>query len=312
MTEEGPACVNTLHDAIRTKDFVLIGQLRLHQDDSREDVLRKAKTLAPVVDAVAVTDCPYGVLHMSGLAVSAMLLQEGIDPVMHLSSRDRNRIALKSELLGAAALGVTSFLLRRGDPLPNEVQPTSKQVFDTGGKRLLATAKQLSDFQVANGEPEFLLGTIATAFDPKDTWKPTEIAGKVSAGARFLQTQICLDIDLLKRYMKQLAAARLTWQCSVIVSIPVLTSADMAHWLYDNLRGGVMPERIVADFDQAKDPESHGIELCASMINELRGIPGVSGVNLSTTGSPASVVAAINQASQAAEGATRPSSSGGT
>ena len=291
--------MKTLHDAIRFNRFAIIGQLRLHQDDTRDDVLRQARTLAPVVDAVGVTDCPYGVLHMSGLAVSSLLLQDGIDPVLHLSARDRNRIALKSELLGAAALGVTSMLLMRGDPLPNEVQPVTKQVFDTGGKRLLASASQLSEFQVANGRPELFLGTIATVFDAKETWKPTELAGKISAGARFLQTQLCLDVDLLKRYVKRLAAAKLTWQCHVIVSIPVLTSPEMARWLYDNLRGSVMPEQLVRDFDDAKDPEAFGIDYCATMINELRQIPGVSGVNLSTTGDPASVVAAVNQAADA-------------
>lgn len=291
--------MKTLHEAIRSNEFAVIGQLRLHQDDSREDVLAQARTLAPAVDAIAVTDCPYGVLHMSGLAVAAMLLQEGIDPVMHLSARDRNRIALKSELLGAAALGVTSFLLKRGDPLPDDVQPKTKQVFDTGGKRLLATAGQLSEFQVANGHPELFLGTIATVFDAGDTWKPTEIAGKISAGARFLQTQICLDVDLLKRYMNRFRAANLTWQCHVIVSIPVLTSATAARWLFENLRGSVMPERIVKDFDAAADPEAHGIELCANMIRELKKIPGVSGVNLSTTGDPTHVLAAVSQAADA-------------
>jgi len=292
----GPARLKTLKDSIRTKEFTLIGQLRLDQDDRREDVLRQAATLAPAVDAVAVTDCPYGVLHMSGLAVSALLLAEGIDPVMHFSSRDRNRIALKSDLLGATALGVTSMILKRGEPLPDDVQPKTKQVFDTGAKRLLATAGQLSDFQRANGGPELNLGTIATVFDAGPNWKPTELAGKVSAGARFVQTQICLDMDLLRRYVGRLAAAKVTWQCRVIVSIPVLTSADAAHWLRESLKGSMVPAQVVRDFDRAKDPRAHGIEYCAGIIDELRRIPGISGVNLSTTGEPGDVVAAIERA----------------
>jgi len=288
--------LKTLKDSIRTREFTLIGQLRLDQDDGREDVLRQAASLAPVVDAVAVTDCPYGVLHMSGLAVSALLLGEGIDPVMHFSSRDRNRIALKSDLLGAAALGVTSMILKRGEPVPNEVQPKTKQVFDTGAKRLLATAKQLSDFQLANGSQELNLGAVVTVFDAGPDWKPTELAGKVSAGARFVQTQICLDMDLLRRYVSRLAAAKVTWQCRVIVSVPVITSAEAAHWLRENLKGSTVPEHVVRDFDRAKDPRAHGIDYCASIIDELRGIPGISGVNLSTTGEPADVVAAIERA----------------
>lgn len=288
--------MKTLKDSINTKELTLIGQLRLHQDDSRDDVLRQATTLASAVDAVAVTDCPYGVLHMSGLAVSALLLGEGIDPVVHFSSRDRNRIALKSDLLGAAALGVTSMILKRGEPLPDDVQPKSKQVFDTGAKRLLAAARQLSDFQLANGGPEPYLGTVATVFDAGSNWKPTELAGKVSAGARFVQTQICLDMDLLRRYVSRLAAAKVTWQCRVIVSVPVLTSAEMAHWLRESSRGSMIPEHVVRDFDRAKDPRAHGIEYCASVIRELRGMPGISGVNLSTTGEAGDVVAAIQRA----------------
>ena len=258
--------------------------------------MRQAEVLSSVVDAVAVTDCPYGVLHMSGLAVASILIQHGIEPVLHLTSRDRNRVALKSELLGAAALGVTSFILHRGDKLPSEREPKIKPVHDTGGKNLLAVAKQLSNFQKSRGERELLLGTIATAFNPKIGWQASEIKAKSEAGAEFIQTQICLDPDLLRRYMKRLVAAQATWRCRVIVSVPVLTSVETARWLYENLRGSVMPASIVQRFEAAQDPESFGIQLCAETIQAVKQIPGVSGVNLSTTGEAEAIVAAVNQA----------------
>lgn len=285
-----------LNDKAGADGFALIGQLRLHQDDGRDEVLRQAELLSPAVDAVAVTDCPYGVLHMAGLAVASMLLERGIDPLMHLSSRDRNRIALKSELLGAAALGVTSFLLQRGDPLPQDIQPTTKQVFDTGAKRFLATAQQLNEFRQASGNSELFLGTLGTVFDPEDDWRPVELLAKVDAGARFIQTQICFDLELLARYMKFLVAARLPWRCRVIVSVPVLTSATEARWLYENLRGSVMPESVVQRFESAGDARRFGIEYAAETLNSLREIPGVSGANLSTPGDPAAVAAAVAQA----------------
>ena len=288
--------MKTFRDSLDAKDFVISGQLRLHENDSADDVLRQAEVLAEAVDAVAVTDCPYGVLHMSGLAVAALLIPRGIDPVLQLSSRDRNRLALKSELLGAAALGVTSFLLQRGDKLPDEVQPTKKQVFDTGAKRFLATAKHFSDYRKSIGHAELNLGTMATIFKPEDDWVPKELMAKVNAGADFVQTQICLDPDLLSRYARFLVSARITRQCGLIVSVPVLGSAENARWLFQNLRGSVVPEAVVKRFEAASDPEAFGVELAAEMITAFRDVPGVCGVNLSTTGSPGAVVEAIRMA----------------
>ena len=285
--------MKTFRDSLDSKDFVISGQLRLHENDSADDVLRQAEVLADAVDAVAVTDCPYGVLHMSGLAVAALLLPRGIDPVLHFSSRDRNRLALKSELLGATALGATSFLLQRGDKLPDEVQPTKKQVFDTGAKRFLATASHLSRYRKERGLDELNLGTMATIFNPEDDWVPKELMAKVDAGARFVQTQICLDPELLRRYAGFLVSARITRQCRLIVSVPVLSSAENAHWLFRNLRGSVVPGSIVERFEAATDATRFGVELAAEMIAAFRDVPGVSGVNLSTTGDPEGIVEAV-------------------
>jgi methylenetetrahydrofolate reductase (NADPH) len=288
--------LKSFQQAVRSSSFTVTGQLRLHQDSRREDIIRQAETLAPVVDAVAVTDCPYGVLHMSGLAVSAILLERGIDPLMHLSARDRNRMALKSELLGAAGIGVTSLLLQRGEKIPSDEKPGLTHVNDTGAKKFLRIARQLSDFQLAHGDPPLFLGTMATVFDPDDDWTPGELRAKAEAGADFVQTQICLDPGLLRRYMSFLVDAKITWDCHVRVSLPVLTSIESARFLFEHLRGDVMPLSVVERFEQARNPAAFGIEFCAETINAIREIPGIGGVNLSTTGEPESIVAAVNQA----------------
>ncbi len=288
--------LRTFRDALRNQDFAVIGQLRLHQDHGRDDLIRQAECLSPAVDAVALTDNPYGLVHMSGLAAAAILLQRGIDPVLQISARDRNRIALKSELLGAAAVGVTSFVLQRGNKLPEGGQPQVKEVFDTGAKKFLAAAKQLSSFQVAKGCPELFLGTMATVFDPDENWQPTELKAKVEAGAQFVQTQACLNVAMLRRYMKILVAAKVARRCHVLVSVPVLTSVESVRWLVGNHRGAVIPDHLLGQFAQAKDAESFGIALSAETIQAIREIPGVGGVNLSTTGSPEAILAAVNQA----------------
>ncbi len=288
--------MKTFHGAVKEKDFTYTAQLRLHQESIRGDVVRQAECLAPAVDAISVTDCPYGVLHMAGLAVSALLLQCGIDPILQISSRDRNRIALKSELLGASALGVTSIMLQRGDKLPKQLHPKLKQVFDTGAKRALEMGRQLSVIQSARGDAELYLGTLATVFDPPSDWQPTELHSKIDAGARFIQTQICMDLDLLRRYMLILVASRSSWRCHIVVSVPVLTSVETARWLYDNLRGSVIPKSVLEGFENARDPEQFGIDLCAKTIRAIREIPGVGGVSISTTGRAEAIVAAIDQA----------------
>lgn len=288
--------MRTFREAVGASNFTLTGQLRLYQDSGRDAVVRQAERLASVVDAVAVTDCPHGVLHMSGLAAAAILMQRGLDPVLHLGARDRNRIALRSELLGAAALGVTSLLLQRGDKLPQDRQPQVTQIFDTGAKKFLAAAKQLSDHQAAQGQAELFLGTMATAFDPPEGWQPTELIAKIDAGAQFVQTQACLNLELLRRYLKALVAAQVTWRCHVMVSVPVLTSAESARWLFENQRGEVIPERLVKQFANAKDARSFGVRRCAETIRALREIPGVGGLNLSTTGEAEDIVAAVHQA----------------
>ena len=288
--------MKTFREAISASGFVVSGQLRLHQDLGRDEVLRQARCLSEAVDAVSVTDCPYGVVHMSGLAVAALLLQHQIDPLLQLACRDRNRIALKSELLGAAALGVTSLILQRGDKLPKDAKAGVKQVFDTRAKRLLATARQLSEFQVAHGGESLFLGTLATVFDPDEDWEPAELKAKAEAGAEFVQTQVCLDVDRLRRYMRFLVASQTTWQCKVVVSVPVLTTVDSVRWLAENLRGSAVPRAVLKRFESAKDPEAFGIEFCAETIQAIREIPGVSGVNLSTTGEPETIVAAVRQA----------------
>lgn len=288
--------MKSFHQAVQAKPFTITGQLRLHQDDRGDDILRQAEVISPAVDAVAITDNPYGVIHMSGLAVSALLRQRGIETLLHLSARDRNRVALKSELLGAAGLGVTSFLLQRGEKVPSGEGPPLNHVYDTGAKKFLQMARRLSEFQVAHGDPPLFLGTMATVFEPEHNWAPTELRAKVEAGAEFVQTQICLDPDLLRRYMACLVDAKITWKCHVRVSIPVLTSVEAARFLFDHLRGDVMPEDVLRRFEAASDPEAFGIEFCAEMINAIREIPGIGGVNLSTTGEPASIAAAVNQA----------------
>lgn len=217
-----------------------------------------------------------------------MLIEAGIDPVLHLNCRDRNRLALRADVLGAAALGVSSLLLMRGKEIPADVRPKVKTVYDWGTMRLIRFAHSLE-------QADFMIGSIATVFKPDRDWKPAQLVTKADAGAKFVQTQLCFDVDLLRHYMARLVAEKFIQRASVLVALAPVPSAEMAQWLGKNLRGAVMPAKLVKRLRQAADAEQEGINICAELLDEVASVPGVAGANLICLGNPDAVAAAVQR-----------------
>jgi len=288
--------MRTFRDAIQGREFVLTAELNLARETDTAAVIEQATVFSAHVDAVQVPDNPAGRVQMTPLAVSNILIQNGIDPMAHLSCRDRNRVGLECELLSLGAMGVTSVLLLRGDELPGDHRPKVKQVFELGGKKLIEAARALADDPTASSAPDFCIGTVATVFTPWAVWHPSSLLARVEAGARFIQTQICFDMAALSRYMTHLVDAQLTWRTAIIVSIATLPSAVTARWLRENLRGSRVPKKVIRRLEQARDPEQEGVAICAEILQELAEIPGVSGANLMTPGDPETIKAAIQAA----------------
>jgi methylenetetrahydrofolate reductase (NADPH) len=288
--------LKTFRDAIRTRPFTVTADLALDRSTDAAALRRQARLLAPLVDAIQVPDAHDGRLQMSGQAAAALLLGAGVDPLVHLTGRDRNRIALENDLLGLGALGVTSLLLTRGEELPTAYRPPTRQVLELSGEDLITTAVQLGEDESIPAVSGFCVGTAATVFAPKAGWTPKALLERVDAGVAFVQTQLCFNLKALRRYMEHLVAARLTWRCAVIVNLAVLPDAASARVLKQHLHGTVLPEKLVQRIGQAADPEQEGILVCAEKIQRLREIPGVSGVNLMTPGSPDLLVEAIRTA----------------
>lgn len=281
------------HEAVRKRDFTLTAQLQLAPETDREAVMRQAETLAPAVDAIGVTSNPGGTVHMSTLAAASLLIEKDIDPIVKMHCRDSNSLVLRSDLLGARALGVTSLLIERGDKLPDNYRPRTKAVYDIGSKALIDAALKLND---DNPSTDFFVGGIITAFNPKAGWRAKSLIDKADAGIRFMQTQMCFDMDILRRYTAQLVALRLTHRAHVVVSLATLPTAEMARWIRDNVRGSVMPDEIVQRLAQAADPEQEGVRICVELLNEIQEIPGIGGANLLTPGDVATIPAAIREA----------------
>ena len=282
--------VTDLRDAIHNKDFVITVEPALHLRMTRDSLCQTFERLAGRVDAVQIGDNEEAEGHIAPLAIATIALSEGVDPVVHISARDRNRIALHGDILGAATLGATSLVLKRGSKLPTALKGRVKSVFDSRTVQMLELGTRLNETSPVISPPGLLLGSMITAIDPEPNWPAERVTEKLDAGAGFLLTRACLDIVWLAGYAAALVALKLTHRAIFIAGIPLLTSALDLRWLNENLPDTViskaLPERILG----ARDPRAEGIKACREMLAALRDIPGISGVNLLYRGDVADIV----------------------
>ena len=277
--------MKTFREAVQGEQFSISAELTVKRDSTADDVRRQADVLGKFVDGIQVTDNPYAWVQMSALSAAGILIDHGVDAVPIMTCRDRNRIALKSDLLGLQALGVTSLMLMRGPRVPKNHSVPASTVFDLSGRELIALASSLGDI--------FFIGTAARAFRPKRGWRADALVAKAAVGARFMQTQLCFNMDILRHYMERFVAAKLTRNYSVMVSLSPLPSAPTARWVKENMSGSRVPDAFIQRLEDAKSPEQEGIAICAELMQEISAIPGVSGVNLMTTGDTEAIPAAI-------------------
>jgi len=282
----------TFKDSLKTKDFVVTAHVNMAEAPDAKALLRQGDILRSAVDAVQLTDSTQ--MHMSGIAAAALLIQQGIDPVVHMNCRDRNRIALQKDLIGAAALGVTSVLVMRGMKIPDSKKLGVRNVFDTPALEFMAYIQNLKQDEDAALSSDFLIGANAEVFDPEADWFPKNLIRKRDAGTNFVQMQICFDMRVVRNYMARIVAARMTHGVNFIMALSPLPSADAARWVRENVKGALVPEPIIERLERSSDPESEGIEICAELLQELTTIPGVSGANLLTLGNLESIPAAID------------------
>ncbi len=285
--------MKTFRHALQRKKFAITAELSLRNRTTVDEALRQAGSLAEFVDGIQLAENPHAWVQVSPLALSSLFIRNGFDPVPRLICRDRNRIALQSDLLGLRAIGVTSLVLNKGSRIPKDHELRAKPVFDVSCRELVAMANEMNEEDWADGGHEFVIGTSATVFTPGADWNAELLLARASAGARFLQTQPCFNLDLLRRYMHRMVENKITWSYAVIVTLAPLPSADTARWLTENVRGALIPKTVAERLDHATDPEQEGIDICAGLMREISSIPGVSGINLLTLGNPEAVAAAI-------------------
>ncbi len=280
--------LSRLEQVLRSGRFAVTSELNPPDSADPEDVYRAALVLSGVCDGINAVDASGANCHMSSVAICALLTRAGYEPVYQVSSRDRNRIAIQGDLLGAAAMGVKNLLCLTGDDVSAGDQPEAKAVFDFDSIQLLRTARMMRDEGVFLSKrklttpPRFFLGAAANPFVPPYDWRPHRLAKKVAAGAQFIQTQYCFDVPRFREYMRQVRDLGLHEQVYILVGVGPLRSARAAEFMRTKVPGVVIPNEVVERLKKTpkKKQQEEGKNICIEIIQQVREIEGISGVHI--------------------------------
>ena len=293
---------NRLKTLLARGEFVVTAEITPRLTTDKTDFLEQAEPLKGRADAVNVTDGAGARVAMSSIAASALLLQLGIEPIMQLTCRDRNRIALAADLIGAATLGIRNLLVLRGDQPEGGDEPDAKPVFDLESKDVIAMARRMRDEGVIpsgrelRSRPKFFIGAADVPFDAPADWKPDALQAKIDGGIDFVQTQFCFEPLIAQRYLNRLGEHGILDQVSMILGVGPIVSANSARLMNENLFGVTIPDSIIERLDGAADQAAEGQQICAELIEVYKVMPGVSGVHIMAPAQgPQRIAAVIDQ-----------------
>lgn len=266
--------------------FVVTAELGPPKGVNINAIIDKVKILKGFCDAVNITDNQTSIVRMSSIASAIKIIQLGMEPIIQMVTRDRNRIALQSDLIGAAALGVKNVLCLTGDHQCFGNHPSSKNVFDIDSIQLIKMFKDMRDehkFQCGEEmkhPPNIFIGAAANPFaDPFD-FRPIRLAKKVNAGVDFIQTQLVYNVEKFKEYMKKVREMDLHEKVYIFAGVGPIKSVGMAKYMQKNVAGMDVPDKIVERLKKSKDTKEEGINICVDIIQEIKEIEGVSGVHI--------------------------------
>jgi methylenetetrahydrofolate reductase (NADPH) len=306
MSSSPPAL--RLEEKLRRGQFVITAEVTPPISFRADDLLQRALPLRGLADAINVTDGASARAHLSAPLAAAILAREGLEPVLQFTCRDRNRIALEGELMGAAACGIRNILCLTGDDPKAGDQPETKAVFDLDSASLTRVARDLRDKgelptgRKVAGEAHFFIGAADVPIDPPPEWQADRLAAKAAAGAQFAQTQFCMDREIVRRYARRIREHEALRDFFLLVGVAPLRSAKSARWMRKHLYGTIIPEPYVERLERAADPASEGERICVELIGELAQIPGIAGVHVMAPANEAALPRVITQARRRLDG----------
>ena len=267
--------------------FVVTAEVTPPLSASADTFLTRALPLKGKADAVNVTDAAGARAAMSSFAAAAILKANGIEPILQVTCRDRNRIAMVGDLVGAAAQGVSNLLVLFGDDPAKGDQPDAKAVHDLDSRAVMTMVRRMRDEgtfvdggRTIEPRPRYFIGGADTPQNPPPGWEPKGLLGKAEAGADFIQTQFIFDLEMARAYFARLRDCGVTERLKFIVGVGPLASARSARWMDANLHGVTVPEAVIGRLEKADDEAAEGRKLCVELIQGMREIAGISGVHI--------------------------------
>lgn len=285
-TPEGYRSHGRLEHVLRTGRFAVTAELNPPDSADPWEVYERAAVLAEVVDAINATDASGANVHMSSVGICGLLTRDDLAPVLQVSCRDRNRIAIQGDVLGAAAMGVANVLCLSGDSVGVGDQPEAKPVFDLDCMSALRTLRMMRDEgQFLSGRklteaPKIFLGAAINPFVPPYDFRPLRLAKKIDAGADFVQSNYCFDMAILREYMKRVVDMGLHERCFIIVGVGPLASPRAGRWIRSNVPGVHIPDAVIERLEAAEKPKQESKKMTVEFIQEMREIEGVHGVHV--------------------------------
>ena len=289
MSQQAPYRTESrLERVLRNGRFAVTSELNPPDSADPEDVFRAAIVLSQVCDGINAVDASGANVHMSSVGICALLTRAGYEPVYQVAARDRNRIAIQGDLLGAAAMGVRNVLFITGDDVSNGDQPQAKRVFDMDSIQMLRMARTMRDEGMflsgrkITTPPELFIGAAANPFVPPYAWRPLRLAKKIAAGAEFVQTQYCFDVPRFKTYMQRVRDMGLHEKVFILVGVGPLRSARGAEFMRSKVPGVVIPDEIVERLQKTpkKQQKAEGKKIAIEIIQQVKEIEGVAGVHV--------------------------------
>lgn len=299
-----PSARSELHRLLLAGEFVLTAELQATDSADPRSVAELADVFRGKVDAVNATDNSSAHPHLSPMAGAHLLADAGIEPIMQFVCRDRNRLALQADMLGAATLGVRNILCMTGDDVSVGDHPEAKPIYDIDSIHLLQIARVMRDEgayvsgRSLTQPPDFLIGAVENPFAPPLEFRPMRLGKKIEAGAEFVQTQICFNLAKMRLFMARCADLGLLEHVWVLAGVFVPRSAKAVRYLRDQVPGIDVPEEVVDRLDSVPPDRqrAEGIGLALDIVEQVRAIPGVSGLHLMTIRNEEAIVEVIERA----------------
>ncbi len=302
MNRNSEVSGSNLERVLRSGEFALTGELGPPKSADRNNVIEKAKYLKGNVDAANITDNQTAIARLSSIASGVICLEQGLEPVVQITTRDRNRLAIQSDVLGAAALGIKNILCLTGDHQSFGNHPDAKNVFDIDSLQLVNMLYKMREEKIfecgdviRNGkkgrvaEPRIFIGAAANPFAEPLDYRVMRLEKKINAGADFIQTQVIYNMERFRQWMQDVREKKLHEKVYILAGVTPLKSARMARYMKENVSGITFTEDIIRRMERAEDQKTEGRKIALEQIEELKKMEGVHGVHLMAIGGEKSV-----------------------